>query len=72
LEAAQRNFGDRVLSSSRKESYDKRVWEEEQARLRRSKGEPILSTVDMSSNEKDCTVSGGVVDGWYKNGLNLK
>ncbi len=70
LEAAQRNFGDRVLSSSRKESYDKRVWEEEQARSRRYKGEPILSTVDISSKEKDCTVSGGVVDGWYKNGLN--
>mmetsp|Transcript_24603 Transcript_24603/g.40590 ORF Transcript_24603/g.40590 Transcript_24603/m.40590 type:complete len:569 (-) Transcript_24603:211-1917(-) len=65
FEAAQRNFGDNVLSSSRKESYDKRVWEEEQARLRIAKGHPILSTV-RSRNEKDCAVSGGVVDGWFK------
>lgn len=70
FEAARRNFGDEVLSSSRKESYDKRVWEEEQARLRIAKGDPILSTVEIRSNEEDCTVSGGVVDGWYKNGLN--
>lgn len=71
LEAAHRHFGDEVLSSSRKESYDKRVWGEEEAQVRMVKGEPILSIGERSNNnEKDNKVSGGVVDGWFKNGLN--
>lgn len=70
LEAAHRNFGDTVLSSGRKESYDRKIWEEEQARLRIATGDPILFTVERSSNEKESKVSGGVVDGWFKNGLN--
>lgn len=69
LEAAHRNFGDEVLSSCRKESYDKKVWEEEQARMRIARGDPILFAVERSSGEKDSKVSGGVVDGWFKNGL---
>ena len=69
LEAAHRNFGDEVLSSCRKESYDKKVWEEEQAQIRIARGDPILFAVERSSGEKDSKVSGGVVDGWFKNGL---
>jgi tRNA-dihydrouridine synthase A len=70
LEAAHRYFGDEVLSSSRKESYDKKLWEEEEARVRIAKGDRILSIVEKSSDDKDNKVSGGVVDGWFKNGLN--
>jgi len=73
LEAAHRNFGDEVLSSSRQESYDKKVWEEEEGRRRMSKGDVIMSIAEKSSsnNDKDNSkVSGGVVDGWFNNGLN--
>ena len=73
LEAAHRNFGDEILSSSRKESYDKKVWEEEEGRRRTSKGDVIMSITEKSNsnNDKDNSkVSGGVVDGWFNNGLN--
>ena len=73
LEAAHRNFGDEILSSSRQESYDKKVWEEEEGRRRTSKGDVIMSITEKSSsnNDKDDSkVSGGVVDGWFNNGLN--
>jgi len=73
LEAAHRNFGDEILSSSRKESYDKKVWEEEEGRRRMSKGDIILSITEKSSSNYDkdnSKVSGGVVDGWFNNGLN--
>ncbi|KAL7434052.1 hypothetical protein ACHAXM_003873 [Skeletonema potamos] len=70
LEAAHRHFGDKVLSSSRKESYDKKVWEEEEARVRMAKGDRILSVVERSGNDEENKLSGGVVDGWLKNGLN--
>ena len=73
LEAAHRNFGDEILSSSRQESYDKKVWEEEGGRRRMSKGDVIMSITEKSSsnNDKDSSkVSGGVVDGWFNNGLN--
>ena len=73
LEAAHRNFGDEILSSSRKESYDKKVWEEEEGRRRMSKGDVIMSITEKSSSNNDkenSKVSGGVVDGWFNNGLN--
>lgn len=71
MEAAQRNFGDEVLERSRSESYEKKLWEEEEARRRRAKGEPVLfigadDGGKFSNSEK---VSGGVVDGWFNNGL---
>ena len=67
-ESAYRHFGDEVLSLSRRDSYDKKVWQEEEAQRRMSKGEPVVSVTSSSSNTK--TVSGGVVDGWFNNGLN--
>ncbi|KAL7542649.1 hypothetical protein ACHAXR_011954 [Thalassiosira sp. AJA248-18] len=62
LGAAHRHFGDEVLNRSRKESWDKRVWEEEDARRRMAKGD--------RSNDNGKKFSGGVVDGWYTNGFN--
>jgi len=73
LEAAHRNFGDEILSSSRQDSYDKKVWEEEEGRRRISKGDVILSITEKSSSnndKKNSKVSGGVVDGWFNNGSN--
>ena len=70
LEAAHRHLGDKILSSGRRESFDKKLWEEEQSRLRIANGDPILFTVERSSNKEENKVSGGVVDGWFKNGLN--
>lgn len=69
LEAAHRHFGDEILSRTRKESWDKKVWEEEEARKRMAKGGSLLSISD-SSDDSGKKVSGGVVDGWLKNGLN--
>lgn len=62
LEAAQKHFGDEVLNHSRKESYDKMAWEEEEACRRRSNGDTMLFVTGGQNDEK---VSGGVVDGWF-------
>ena len=60
LEAAQRNFGNKLLDLGRRESYHKK---ECACRVRDN---PVLS----SGNNSDHKVSGGVVDGWFSNGLN--
>ena len=70
LDAAHRHFGPDVLNRSRKESYDKRIWEEEQTQLKRAKGDPVLFVTENTSNVQNSQVSGGVIDGWFKNGLN--
>lgn len=70
LEAAHRHFGDEVLGRSRRESFDKKIWEDE-ARRKTAKGDPpLLSIGDSASNDNSKKVSGGVVDGWFSNGLN--
>ena len=70
LDAAHRHFGHDVLNRSRKESCDKRIWEEEQTQLKIAKGDPVLFVTENSSNVQNSQVSGGVIDGWFKNGLN--
>jgi hypothetical protein len=35
-----------------------------------AKGDRILSVVERSGNDEENKLSGGVVDGWLKNGLN--
>ena len=46
---------------------DKKVWQDEEVQRRISKGDPVLSVASSSNTKK---VSGGVVDGWFNNGLN--
>ena len=65
LEAAHKHFGYEILNLSRKESYDKKIWEDDMAKRKVANGKPILS-VTSSGDEK---VSGGVVDGWFNNVL---
>ncbi|KAL7552749.1 hypothetical protein ACHAWF_017784 [Thalassiosira exigua] len=69
LEAAHKHFAGEVLSRSRKDSWEKKVWEEEEAKRKRAKGYPLLSIADISSDTGK-KLSGGVVDGWFNNGLN--
>ena len=60
LEAAQRNFGNKVLDLGRRESYHKKEG------ACQGRDNPVLSI----GNNSDHKVSGGVVDGWFSNGLN--
>jgi hypothetical protein len=60
LEAAQRNFGNKLLDLGRREIYHKKEG------ACQGRGNPVLSI----GNNSDHKVSGGVVDGWFSNGLN--
>jgi len=79
MDAARRHFGEGVLDRSRMDSYDKKISDEEESRRRRATGDPVLSLSaggsssiigDDESEIIEKKVSGGVVDGWFKEGLN--
>ena len=63
LEAAQRNFGDDLLDLNRSESYARKL----NADARGDRNSIVLLDRDDNNPKR---VSGGVVDGWFNNGLN--